>query len=267
MQTVIFCGGQGTRLREETEFRPKPMLPIGHHPILWHVMKTYAHFGHKDFILPLGYKGEMIREYFVNYRAMESDFTIHLGKERTIDYHNGAEEDFTVTLAETGLQNMTGARLFLLKQYLTDDTFMVTYGDGLCDVNIDELLAFHKSHGKIATVTSVRTVSRFGIFDIEDDGSVEGFAEKPEIDSWINAGYFVFNQKIFDYLSDDSDCTLEQEPLKNLADDKQLMAYKHEGFFFAMDTYREYQKLNSMWKKGDAPWAQWLSESERKAAP
>lgn len=258
MQVIIFCGGQGTRLREETEFRPKPMVQVGGHPILWHIMKTYAHFGHKDFVLCLGYKGDMIKEYFLNYRAMNHDFSVNLGDRNSISYFDqGDEHDFQVTLSDTGVDTMTGARLFKAKKYIKDDIFMVTYGDGLCDVDIDKLVAFHKAHGKIATVTSVRTLSRFGILDVNDSGNVDSFVEKPDTDGWINAGYFVFDRRVFDYISSDPNCVLEKEPLQKLAADGQLMAYRHDNFFYAMDTYREYLHLNELWAKKEAPWAHW----------
>ena len=266
MKVVIFCGGQGTRLREETEFRPKPMVPIGGKPILWHIMKTFAHTGHTDFVACTGYKGEMIKEYFLNYRAMSSDFTIHLGDKKSIEHHGTAEDDFTVTVSDAGEQAMTGARLLKAKNYIDDELFMVTYGDGLCDVDISKLIEFHLKHGKIATVTSVKTVSRFGMLKVDDSGSVEHFAEKPDIEGWINAGYFVFNRKVFDYLSSDPGCVLEQEPLQKLAEDGELKAFKHEGFFYAMDTYREFKKLNELWDKGEAPWAKWLSSDTLQAS-
>lgn len=266
MQVVLFCGGQGTRMREETEYRPKPMVTIGGKPVLWHIMKTYAHFGHHDFVLCLGYKGEMIKEYFLNYRAMQSDFTVRLGDHAGITYHDTTGEDhWNVTLADTGPDTMTGARLFKVQRHLKDDVFMVTYGDGLSDVDIDALVAFHKSHGKIATVTAVKTVSRFGLLKINDGNVVEHFAEKPDIEGRINSGYFVFDRRVFDYLSDDQNCVLEKDPLQNLAQDGQLMAFHHENFFYAMDTYREYLHLNELWDRKAAPWAHWLKEGDVRA--
>lgn len=257
MKVVILCGGQGTRLREETEYRPKPLVEVGGKPILWHIMKTYAHHGFREFVLCLGYRGNMIKEYFLNYEAMNNDFTINLGQESRLHF-NGAhqEQDFRVTLADTGQETMTGGRIRRIENYVDGDTFLVTYGDGLADVNITELLAFHKSHGKTATVTTVRPQSRFGILDTSDDGQVLAFNEKPQLDGWASAGFLVFNRKLFGYLGDD-DCVLEREPLERLAAEGQLMAYRHDGFFFAMDTYREYLYLNELWRSGKAPWQVW----------
>ena len=257
MKVVILCGGVGTRLREETEFRPKPLVEVGGRPILWHIMKLYAHYGFRDFVLCLGYRGNMIKEYFLNYEAMNNDFTICLGKlsqTHFIDSHG--EQDFRVTLADTGADTMTGGRLKRVEKYLSDDVFMLTYGDGVGNVNIENLLAFHASHGKLATVTTFRPVSRFGILDIDNSHRVNNFIEKPKADAWASAGFFVFNRKIFEYLGSD-DCTLEHQPLERLAAEGQLMAYEHDGFFYAMDTFREYQILNDQWKTGEAPWKVW----------
>ena len=258
MKVVILCGGVGTRMREETEFRPKPLVDVGGRPILWHIMKLYAHHGFREFILCLGYKGSMIKEYFLNYEAMNSDFTICLGKKAEIQFNdNHEEQDFHVTLAETGSDTLTGGRVKRVQRYLqNEERFMVTYGDGVSDVNIRKLIEFHKSHGKLATVTTFRPVSRFGILDINESQQVQNFIEKPKSDAWASAGFFVFERKIFDYLDGDA-CTLEREPLERLAKEGQLMAYNHEGFFYAMDTYREYQILNDLWKNGQAPWKLW----------
>jgi len=257
MKVVILCGGQGTRLREETEYRPKPLVDVGGKPILWHIMKTYAHYGFREFVVCLGYRGNMIKEYFLNYEAMNSDFTINLGRESRISF-NGAheEQDFQVTLADTGQETMTGGRIGRIARHVEGDLFMVTYGDGLGDVNVADLMAFHKSHGKIATVTTVRPYSRFGIIETAADGTVLAFTEKPRLDGWASAGYLVFDKKLFDYLDGDS-CILEREPLERLSAEGQLMAYRHEGFFFAMDTYREYLHLNELWQSGKAPWKVW----------
>jgi len=257
MKVVILCGGLGTRLREETEFRPKPLVDVGGHPILWHIMKLYAHHGFRDFVLCLGYRGNMIKEYFLNYEAMNNDFTICLGKESRIEYNdNHKEQDFRITLAETGLESMTGGRLKRAQKYVPDDCFMVTYGDGVSDVDIGRLIEFHKSHGKLATVTTFRPVSRFGILDINSQHQVQNFIEKPKSDAWASAGFFVFQRQVFDYLDGDQ-CILEHEPLERLAAERQLMAYNHDGTFFAMDTYREFQILNDLWKNGQAPWKVW----------
>ena len=257
MKAVILCGGQGTRLREETEFRPKPLVNVGGHPILWHIMKTYAHYGVQEFVLCLGYRGEMIKEYFLSYEAMSNDFTIRLGQNQEISFHGAhLEQDYAITLAETGAETMTGGRIKRVAKYVDDDTFLVTYGDGLSDVNITELLAFHKSHGKLATLTAVKPVSRFGVLNIGKGAEVDQFIEKPSLHGWINAGYFVFDRKVLDYIGGDEE-VLERQPLEKLSTEGQLMAYRHEGFFFAMDTYREYLALNKMWDEGDAPWKTW----------
>ena len=257
MKVVILCGGLGTRLREETEFRPKPMVEVGGRPILWHIMKTYAHYGFREFVLCLGYRGNTIKDYFLNYEAMNNDFSICLGQKSQICYHgNHNEQGYSVTLADTGVNSMTGGRILRVERYIKDDIFLLTYGDGVIDVNIREVVEFHKSHGKIATVTSVAPVSRFGMLDLSGDDRVRKFTEKPISDGWMNAGYFVLNRKVFDYLTGD-DCIFEREPLERLATDGQLMAYRHDGFFYAMDTFREYQHLNDLWNGSTAPWRVW----------
>ncbi|MGO9259584.1 MAG: glucose-1-phosphate cytidylyltransferase [Bryobacteraceae bacterium] len=256
MKVVILCGGLGTRLREETEFRPKPMVEVGGRPILWHVMKIYAHYGFRDFVLCLGYRGNVIKEYFLNYEAMNNDFSICLGEKSRIHYHGRHDEqDFTVTLAETGSETMTGGRVRRAARYLDGDTFLMTYGDGVSDVNIAELLAFHKNHGKLATVTTVAPVSRFGIVEL-DENLVQRFIEKPKSEGWMSAGFFVLDRKVIDYLGGD-ECIFEREPLERIAADGQLMAYRHNGFFYAMDTFREYQHLNELWSRKAAPWKVW----------
>ncbi|MFZ1936945.1 MAG: glucose-1-phosphate cytidylyltransferase [Thermoguttaceae bacterium] len=258
MKTVILCGGIGTRLREQTEFRPKPMVEVGGRPILWHIMKVFAHHGLREFVLCLGYKGHIIKDYFLNYEAMNNDFTVTLQHDHRIQYHGRHEEQgYTVTLADTGAETMTGARVKRVQRYIDGDTFMVTYGDGIADINIARLLEFHRAHGKLATVTSVRPISRFGVLDLQDDGVVKRFVEKPQSESWINVGFFVFDRRVFDYIDDDDARVLEREPLERLAAEGQMVAYRHEGFFFAMDTYREYESLNRMWDSGQAPWKVW----------
>jgi glucose-1-phosphate cytidylyltransferase len=258
MKVVILCGGQGTRLREETEFRPKPLVEVGGRPILWHIMKTYAHHGYRSFVLCLGYRGNMIKGYFLNYEAMTNDFTISLGSRHEVTHHNAHDEqDFRVTLAETGLATMTGGRVARVRPYVDGDTFMVTYGDGVSDVDIKALVGFHRRHGKLATVTAMQPPSRFGMLKTADDGRVEAFAEKPVSEGWASAGFFVFDRRVFDYLSPDEGCILEREPLERLAREGQLMVYRHSGFFFAMDTYREYTVLNELWDSGKAPWRVW----------
>ena len=256
MKVVVLCGGLGTRLREETEFRPKPMVEIGGRPILWHIMKTYAHSGFREFVLCLGYRGNTIKEYFLNYEAMNNDFTISLGQKSQIQYNDvHTEQGFQVTLADTGQATMTGGRVKRIQKYIDGDTFLLTYGDGVADLDIAKLLEFHRSHGKLATVTAVTPSSRFGVLEMNKN-RVMNFLEKPRMEGFTSAGYFVLNRKVFDYLSGD-ECTFEREPLERLAKEGELMAYKHEGFFFAMDTYREYEYLNQLWSKGQAPWKVW----------
>lgn len=258
MKVVVLCGGLGTRLREETEFRPKPLVDIGGRPILWHIMKIYAHHGLREFVLCLGYRGNMIKEYFLNYEAMNNDFRICLGSRSRIQFMGAhQEQDFSVTLADTGVDTMTGGRLKRVSRYLSnDDVFLLTYGDGLSDVNVRALVDFHLSHGRLATVTSVSPISRFGVLDIDGSRKVKRFSEKPRSDGSISAGFFVFSRQVLDYLDGDA-CILEREPLERLANKGELMAYRHDGFFYAMDTYREYQFLNELWATDRAPWKVW----------
>jgi glucose-1-phosphate cytidylyltransferase len=257
LKTIILCGGQGTRLREETEYRPKPLVDVGGKPILWHIMKIYAHYGFRDFVLCLGYRGQMIKEYFLNYEAMNNDFTVCLGKPDSIVYHESHPKlDFNVTLADTGQDTMTGGRVRRVARYVNDDLFMVTYGDGVADIDIGELVKFHQSHGKLATISTMRPSSRFGVMDIDSQGVVTRFVEKPQLDGWANCGFFVFHRKVFDLLDGDH-CILEQQPLERLATEGQLAAFRHPGFFFAMDSYREYLALNELWSNGQAPWKVW----------
>jgi glucose-1-phosphate cytidylyltransferase len=252
---VILCGGMGTRLREETEYKPKPMVEVGGRPVLWHIMKIYARHGFTDFILCLGYKGSVIKEYFLSYEMMCNDCTVQLGQKNRITYQsNHKEQDFNITLVDTGLHTMTGGRIKRIEPYIRSNKLMVTYGDGLADVDVNELVAFHDAHGKVATLTATMPPSRFGILDLEDQGKVNHFREKVSTE-WINGGFFVFDRKIFDYL--DTECILEKKPMETLAQDGQLMAYRHEGFWIGMDTYREYEALNQMWDRGDAPWKVW----------
>jgi glucose-1-phosphate cytidylyltransferase len=255
-KVVILCGGTGTRLKEETEFRPKPLVEIGRKPILWHIMKIYAYYGHTSFVLCLGYKGSMIKEYFLNYECMNSDFTINLGNREKFVFHNSHEEgDWKVTLADTGLDTMTGGRIKRIEKYIDDDTFLATYGDGVGDLDINRLIQFHKEKGKIATLTGFHPFSRFGVIEMNSDSLVERFREKPQLDGMISGGFFVFNRKVFDYL--DEDCVLEQEPLYRLAKDGELAVYQHKGFWKSMDTYRDFLELNRMWEEGNTPWKVW----------
>jgi glucose-1-phosphate cytidylyltransferase len=255
MKTVILAGGYGTRIRDVADDIPKPMIPIGPYPILWHIMKTYAHFGHKDFIICLGYKGQVIKDFFLNYEAYTRDFTISFGT-GTLTYHNTHKEsDWKVTLTDTGIRSMTGSRISRIRNYVGNEDFMLTYGDGVSDVNIEELLKFHKSHGKILTVTGVRPPGRFGEMVSDKKGKVIAFNEKPQASAGrISGGFFVASPKIFDYLNDSEDLVFEQEPIHNLVNDKQLMMFEHDGFWQPMDTSREYLLLNSLYEKGEAPW-------------
>jgi glucose-1-phosphate cytidylyltransferase len=258
-KVVILCGGKGTRIREETEFRPKPMVKIGSKPILWHIMKIYSFYGFKDFVLCLGNKGEMIKEYFLNYEIMNSDFTIELGRNhKRIQTHNlHSKDQWTVTLADTGDNTMTGARLKKIEPYIKRDNFMMTYGDGVADIGLNKLFAFHLSHKIIATVTGVRPPSRFGELVTYGDRVTE-FSEKPQIrEGYINGGFFVFNRKVFDYLSDDENCTFEGEPLERLAMDNELMAFSHNGYWHCMDTLRDLDILEKEWQEGNPPWKIW----------
>ncbi len=257
MKVVVLCGGLGTRLREETEFRPKPLVEIGGRPILWHLMKLYATYGFREFVLCLGYRGNMIKDYFLNYEAINNDFTICLGKTSAIQYHDShPEQNFQVTLAETGLQSMTARRIQRVRKYIGNNRFMLTYGDGLSDLEISKLVHFHESHGRLATVTAVRPASRFGAIQLSNGSRVSRFAEKPRADGWISAGFFVFEPEVFDYLGEE-DRMLEHEPLEKLAADGQLMAYQHDGFFVGMDTYRDFEHLNRLWNEAQAPWKVW----------
>ncbi len=256
-KVVILCGGMGTRLREETEFRPKPLVEIGGRPILWHILKIYAHYGFKDFILCLGHKGHMIKEYFLNYRLMTGDFTLRLGSAERPEFHGShAVEDWVITFAETGADAMTGARVKRVERFITDDHFMLTYGDGLADINVAKLYEFHCWHGKVGTVTGVRPVSRYGELSLQGT-LVSQFSEKPQdSQGLVSGGFFVFHRRLFDYLKDDDSCFLEREPLERLAREGQLAAFPHTGFWHSMDTYRDFLALNDLWKKG-APWKSW----------
>ncbi len=258
MKVVILCGGFGTRLREETEFRPKPMVNIGTRPILWHIMKYYSQFGYKEFVLALGYKGEMIKNYFCHYELMNNDVTIELGlPESMYIQHSHSEAGWKITLADTGEKTLKGARIKKVEKYIIGDSFMMSYGDGVSDVDINALLAFHKSHGKMATVTGIHHASQFGELKIEGD-CVVSFVEKPQNgEGLINGGYFVFNRSIFNYLSMDDLCDLEVGALMQIAKDGQLMVYKHKGFWACMDTLRDMEHLNKLWDDNRAKWKIW----------
>lgn len=253
MKTVILCGGLGTRLSEETQLRPKPMVEIGGRPILWHIMKIYERHGVTDFMLALGYKGEVIKDYFLNYHARQSDLTVEL-KGGRVDYTNPTAEDWRVSLIDTGASTMTGGRLLRLKSHLqADGTFMLTYGDGVSDVDINALLAFHRAHGRLATVTAVRPPARFGDLRIEND-RVINFEEKPQAgEGWINGGFFVLEPGVFDFIAGDA-TIFEKAPLERLAQRGELLAYRHPGYWQSMDTLRDKQALEEMWASGKAPW-------------
>jgi glucose-1-phosphate cytidylyltransferase len=247
-------------MREETEFRPKPMVEVGGKPVLWHIMKIFATYGVTDFVVCTGYKGDVIKDYFLDYEARNNDFTITLGRSREITFHDQhLESDWRVTVADTGATAQTGARVAAIRRYVADsERFIVTYGDGLADVDISRLVEFHIAHGKTATITTVRPLSRFGMVDIATDRVVSKFREKPQVDDWVSAGFFVFESEIFDYLGDrEEDLVLEQEPLGRLAAKGQLVAYQHDGFWQPMDTYRESVMLNDLWDSGEAPWKVW----------
>jgi len=257
MKVVILCGGLGTRLREETEYRPKPMVPIGGQPILWHIMKTYAHHGFKDFVLCLGYKGEVIKDYFRNYLWNRSDVTMKLGRNPQITYHNTHdEEDWTVTLLETGLATQTGGRLKRAMQHIGEEDVLFTYGDGVCDSDIGASVRFHYETGAEVTITAVHPGGRFG--ELEMDGTkVSAFQEKPSQDnSFINGGFMVLSKAVGARLSGD-DCSFEREPLQAVAESGGLRAFKHHGYWQCMDTYREFEILNKLWDSGKAPWKCW----------
>ncbi len=259
MKVVILAGGLGTRLREETEFRPKPMVEIGSRPILWHIMKTYAYWGFKDFVICAGYKGEIIKDFFLNYFPRANDFTIELGKRDQIVFHQDHDEsDWSVTVADTGADTMTGGRIKAIERHIDDDTFLMTYGDGVCNVNIADTVAFHRSHGKLATVTAIAPPSRFGVLNMDKDGHVNEFVEKPRIEGWVSGGYFVLEREVLNYLHE-GDCVFENGPMVKLAEDGQLVGYRHDGFWKAMDTYRESRELNDLWMANKAPWALWRS--------
>ena len=267
MQVVILCGGQGTRIRDVADDVPKPMIPVGGRPILWHIMKGYARHGFTDFVLCLGYKSWVIKRYFLDYRLAGSDFSMTLGDSGSFEIL-GPElaEDWNITLAETGTDAMTGCRVKRVEKYLTGDTFLLTYGDGVSDVDVGKLVAFHRSHGKLGTVTAVRPPSRFGEIDLEGPQVVE-FSEKPvTARGWVNGGFFVFRRALFDRLEDDPALVFENAPMTQLARDGELMAYLHDGFWHPMDSSRDHRTLNDLWDRGAAPWKTWQEPRLRLAA-
>lgn len=258
MKVVIFAGGLGTRISEETDTRPKPMVEIGGKPILWHIMKIYSHYGFDEFIICLGYKGYLIKEYFMHYFLHNSDITIELGNNK-LDVHYTNAESFKVTLVDTGLATKTAGRLKRVQKYIGNEDFMLTYGDGVSDVNLPELLKFHQAHGKIATVTAIQPEARFGGMELGSDGKVESFKEKPKGDGkWINGGFFVLKPQVFNYLEGDMDNVMwEDGPMEKLSQNEQLMSYKHPGFWKCMDAMRDKLELESLWQNNEAKWKIW----------
>jgi glucose-1-phosphate cytidylyltransferase len=256
LKVVILAGGLGTRIRDVADDIPKPMIPIGPYPIIWHIMKTYAHFGHKEFVICLGQKGQAIKNFILGYEAHTRDFTITFGNKGGVEYHSGNDEsDWSITLADTGLNAMTGARIARIRKYVGDEEFMLTYGDGVSDVNISSLIEFHRSHGKVLTVTGVRPPGRFGEFVAKSDGEIVEFNEKPQTtEGRISGGFFVASPRVFDYLDDREDLVFERGPMQRLAKGGQLMMFPHDGFWQPMDTSREYQLLNALYADGKAPW-------------
>ena len=255
MKVVILCGGQGTRLREETEFKPKPLVDVGGRPILWHIMKHYSHFGHREFVLCLGYRGSMIKEYFLDYLAMNNSFTIELRDPQRLRVHDARVEDWSVTLADTGIETNTGGRIKRIQRFIGDDDFLCTYGDGVSNVDLDALVRFHRDHGRVATLTGLHPASKFGVFQKQDDHLVTGFKEKPRMDDLVSGGFFVFRRRVFDYLDENS--VLEKEPLERLSAERQLAVYEHDGFWHSMDTYKDALTLNELWAGGRPEWKVW----------
>ena len=257
MKVVILAGGLGTRISEESHLKPKPMIEIGERPILWHIMKIYSKYGFNEFVICLGYKGYSIKEYFAHYFLHESDITFDFRNKNERLIHHHSAEPWSVTLVGTGGDTMTGGRVKRVQEYIGNETFMLTYGDGVSDVDIRALYEFHKSHGKLATVTSIQPPGRFGALNLDSDNQVHGFEEKPKGDgAWLNGGFFVLEPAVLDYISGDS-VVLEKEPLEGLANDEQLVAFKHSGFWQSMDTLRDKNHLDDLWKRGSAPWKVW----------
>jgi glucose-1-phosphate cytidylyltransferase len=255
IKTIILCGGTGTRLREETEFKPKPMVEVGGKPILWHIMKIYNHFGYKDFVLALGYKGSFIKDYFLRQKCYTHDFLFKPAEGEIKEYfkNNGNSDDFNMIFAETGLETPHGERILKLKNYITEDMFMVTYGDGVADIDIGKLVEFHKSHGKIATITGVHPVSRWGLVNVDKDNLITEFAQKPMLFDYVNGGFMVLNKEFFNYLKEGD---MIEDALSRLISQKQVALYKHEGFWYGMDTYKDFLYLNETWEK-DPKWKIW----------
>lgn len=253
MKVVILAGGLGTRLREETDLKPKPMVEVAGLPIIWHIMNGYASYGHTEFIICAGYKNEVIKNWFANLHMFKSDFKIKYGTNSQLEYFDEMPEMmWEVTISDTGASTPTGGRIHRIRKFVEGETFLCTYGDGVSNVDINKLLEFHKSHGKVATMTTVKPPTRFGVIDFGKKGIIQSFREKPQTDSWVNGGFFIFEPEIFNYLEKDS--ILEHSPLENLARDGELMGYKHEGFWQPMDTYRDKLELEELWNSGNPPW-------------
>jgi glucose-1-phosphate cytidylyltransferase len=257
MKVVIFAGGKGTRISEESHLKPKPMIEVGGKPIIWHIMKMYASYGHKEFIICLGYKGYMIKEYFLNYYYHNADVTIDLSN-NDVEVHKNKAEDFKVTLVDTGLETMTAGRLKRVQQYIGDEDFMLTYGDGVADIDMNHQVEFHKKHGKMCTMSIVQPGSRFGMLDIDENNVVNSFIEKPKEDgAWINGGFFILKPSVFKHLHNDADDIMwERQPLEDITNQKELVAYKHDGFWKCMDTLRDNKELNKLWET-NPKWKSW----------
>ncbi len=255
-KVVILCGGMGTRMREETEYRPKALVEIGGRPILWHLMRFYYHYGYRKFVLCLGYKGSMIKDYFLNYQSMQNDFTLRLrsGAQHAWN-HRDEVEDWEITFVDTGQETQTGGRLYRIRHHVTEDYFLANYCDGLSDINLEALVAFHKEKNKVATLSGFHARSRYGVVRVNGQGLVNYWQEKPLMNDLTPGGYFVFHQRVFDYL--DPECILERGPLEKLAADSQLALFPHEGFWYCMDTFKEAQHLNELWREGATPWKLW----------
>ncbi|MFA5129325.1 MAG: glucose-1-phosphate cytidylyltransferase [Patescibacteria group bacterium] len=259
MKVVILCGGKGTRLKEETEYKPKPLVTVGGMPLVWHIMKIYSHYGFRDFILCLGYKGDMIKDYFLHFEELTNDFTLQLrnNTSRIIHHDNDILEDWNITFVNTGMETQTGGRIARIKHLVDqDEDFFLTYGDGVCDVRIPDVYDLHKKTGAIVTVTGVQPATHYGILDVQD-GMAKSFKEKPHIESIINGGFKVCNRNVFDYITEDKDCIFEQEPLQRLAREGKLAVHKHTGFWYAMDTSKQHEELNAIWNAGNPPWKVW----------
>jgi len=257
MKVVILAGGLGTRLSEETDFKPKPMVEIGGRPILWHIMKIYSHYGFNDFIILTGYKSHIIKDYFINYYTRYSDITVDMS-DNSVEIHKSRHEPWKVTMLYTGQDTMTGGRIKKAQKYIGNEPFLLTYGDGVSDVNINKLIDYHKNSKSVVTLTAIQPSGRFGAVSIEDSGKIKTFAEKPKGDkSWINGGFFVCEHQVFDYIKEDDSVIFEKGPLESLAKDGKLNAYKHEGFWRAMDTLKDKNDLTQMWVSEKAPWVMW----------